>query len=107
MGVPQDVPFTEQQQSPPAAVSPVLINTIKPKPEPPVTPKTPDHVSPIHTEQIPHRLKLKASTSGSVKKATWVLAVGMFSAEERKSCTVTGGNGKEKFDQNRVSLISG
>ena len=102
MSFPQAISSSEVQQvSPlsPSSVSPVHTNITKPKPE------TPNPS--IHTEQIQHQLKLKASTAGSVKKATRVLALGMFSAEERMSCTITGGNGKEKFDQNRVSLISG
>ena len=107
MCFPQPISYNEVQPLSPlgqaSPVSPVHTSIIKPlKPEP-GTPKTPA----VHNEQIQHHLKVKASTAGSVKKATRVLALGMFSAEERMSCTITGGNGKEKFDQNRVSLISG
>ena len=87
-----------QQVSPlsPSSVSPVHTNIPKPKPE------TPNPS--IHTEQIQHQLKLKASTVGSVKKATGVLALGMFSAEERMSCTITG-LGMEKKNLTKIELV--
>jgi hypothetical protein len=57
--------------------------------------------------EIPNHLKSRASNAGSVKKAARLLAVGLFNTNERKNCTLTGGKGKGKFDENKVTLLHG
>ena len=56
---------------------------------------------------IPHQLKSKASAAGNFKKAARILAVSMFTVEERKQSTLTGGKGKNKQDPERMLLICG
>ncbi|XP_015778890.1 PREDICTED: uncharacterized protein LOC107356778 [Acropora digitifera] len=61
---------------------------------------------------IPHHLKSKAAGANVLKKAARILAVGLFTVEERCSCTVSGSSNKSKqdnkrpqFDIERMSLI--
>lgn len=63
---------------------------------------------------IPHHLKSKAAGANALKKAARILAVGLFTVEERCSCTVSGSSNKSKqdnkrpqFDIDRMSLIHG
>lgn len=63
---------------------------------------------------IPHHLKSKAAGANALKKAARILAVGLFTVEERCSCTVSGSSNKSKednkrpqFDIYRMSLIHG
>jgi hypothetical protein len=46
-------------------------------------------------KEIPHHLESKASTAGNVKKGARILAVGLFSVEERKSSTLIVRGGRE------------
>ena len=57
--------------------------------------------------EIPHHLKSKASSAGNYKKAARILAATMFTVDERKSSTLSGGNGKNKLDPGRIILIHG
>ena len=64
--------------------------------------------------EIPHHLRSRAASAGSLKKATRVLAVGLFTVRERSSCTVSGSSNKHKedktrpqFDPSRMALIHG
>ena len=57
--------------------------------------------------EIPHHLKSKASSAGNYKKAARILAATMFTVDERKSSTLSGGNGKKKLDPGRIILIHG
>jgi hypothetical protein len=52
-------------------------------------------------------LKSKASAAGNFKKAARILAVSMFTVEEQKQSTLTGGKGKNKLDPERMLLICG
>lgn len=52
--------------------------------------------------------------SNSVKKASRILAVGLFTTQERSSCTISGSTNKSKedkkrpqFDPTRMTLIHG
>ena len=57
--------------------------------------------------EIPHHLKSRASSAGNYKKAARILAATMFTVDERKLSTLSGGNGKKKLDPGRVILIHG
>ena len=61
----------------------------------------------VSSAAIPHQLKSKASAAGNFKKAARILAVSMFTVEERKQSTLTGGKGKNKLDPERMLLICG
>ena len=63
---------------------------------------------------IPHHLRSKAAGVNSVKKASRILAVGLFTTQERTSCTVSGSTNKStddkkrpQFDPQRMTLIHG
>ena len=57
--------------------------------------------------EIPHHLKSRASSAGNDKKAARILAATMLKVDERKSSTLSGGNGKKKLDPGRIILIHG
>ncbi|XP_068682183.1 uncharacterized protein [Montipora foliosa] len=61
---------------------------------------------------IPHHLRSKAAGVNSVKKASRILAVGLFTTQERTSCTISGSTNKStddkkrpQFDPQRMTLI--
>ena len=45
--------------------------------------------------EIPHHLKSRASSAGNYKKAAQILGATMFTVDERKSSTLSGGNGRK------------
>lgn len=75
----------------------------------------PQRASPSQTmTSIPHHLRSKAAGVNSVKKASRILAVGLFTTQERSSCTISGSTNKSKedkkrpqFDPTRMTLIHG
>ena len=74
-------------------------------------------MSPEHVQKmavIPHHLRSKAAGANSLKKGARVLAVGLFTVNERCSCTVSGSTNKSKdntkrpqFEPHRMTLIHG
>lgn len=75
----------------------------------------PQRASPSQTmTSIPHHLRSKAAGVNSVKKASRILAVGLFTTQERSSCKISGSTNKSKedkkrpqFDPTRMTLIHG
>ena len=74
----------------------------------------PERTSSQSLVSIPHPLRSKAAGVNFVRKASQILAVGLFTTQERTSCTISGSKNKStddkkrpQFDPQRMSLIHG